>query len=70
MVSCSLKVIEELLEDHSFIRVHRSFVVNLEEVEKYVKADGGYLVMSDGSEILISRNKKEELFKRLLPSRE
>jgi two-component system LytT family response regulator len=68
VVSCTLKVIEELLEDHSFIRVHRSFVVNLNEVEKYVKGDGGYLVMSDGSEILISRNKKEELLKNLLKS--
>ena len=70
VVSCTLKVIEELLEDHSFIRVHRSFVVNLQEIEKYVKGDGGYLVMSDGSEILISRNKKEELLKKLLPSQE
>ena len=66
VVSCTLKVIEELLEDDSFIRVHRSFVVNLNEVEKYVKGDGGYLVMSDGSEILISRNKKEELLRNLV----
>jgi two-component system LytT family response regulator len=66
VVSCTLKVIEELLEDHSFIRVHRSFLVNLDEIEKYVKADGGYLVMSDGSSIYISRNKKEELLKKLL----
>jgi len=70
VVSCTLRVIEELLEDHSFIRVHRSFVVNLHEIEKYVKGDGGYLIMSDGSEILISRNKKEELLKKLLPNRE
>ena len=65
VVSCTLKVIEELLEDHSFLRVHRSFLVNLDEVEKYVKADGGYLVMSDGSHIYISKNKKEELLKKL-----
>jgi len=66
VVSCTLKVIEELLEDHSFIRVHRSFLINLDEIEKYVKADGGYVVMSDGSHIYISRNKKEELMKKLL----
>ena len=65
VISCTLKVIEELLEDYSFLRVHRSFVVNLDEVEKYVKADGGYLVMSDGSQIYVSRNKKEELLKKL-----
>ena len=65
IVSCTLKVIEELLEDHSFLRVHRSFLVNLDEVEKYIKADGGYLVMSDGSHIYISKNKKDELLKKL-----
>jgi two-component system LytT family response regulator len=70
LVSCTLKVIEELLEEYSFIRVHRSFVVNLNEIEKYVKGDGGYLVMSDGSEILISRNRKEELLKKLVAGRE
>jgi two-component system LytT family response regulator len=70
VVSCTLKVIEEMLEDYSFIRVHRSFLVNLHEVEKYVKADGGYVVMSDGSHIYISRNKKEELLKKLLPNKE
>ena len=70
VVSSTLKVIEKMLEDHSFIRVHRSFLVNLDEVEKYVKADGGYVVMSDGKHIYISRNKKEELLKKLLPNRE
>lgn len=70
MVSCTLKVIEEMLEDYSFIRVHRSFLVNLHEVEKYVKAEGGYVVMSDGSHIYISRNKKEELLEKLLPNKE
>jgi two-component system LytT family response regulator len=70
VVSCTLKVIEELLEEHAFIRVHRSFLVNLDEIEKYVKGDGGYLVMSDGSQILISRNKKEELLKKLLHDKE
>jgi two-component system LytT family response regulator len=70
VVSCTLKVIEEMLEVHSFIRVHRSFLVNLDEVEKYVRAGGGYVVMSDGKHIYISKNKKEELMKKLLPNSE
>ena len=65
-----MKLIEELLEEHSFIRVRRSFLVNLDEVEKYVKADGGYLVMSNGAQIHISRNKKEELLKKLVSGKE
>jgi two-component system LytT family response regulator len=62
-----LKEIEELLEDHSFVRVHRCYLVNLNEVEKYVKGEGGYLVMSDGSVVDVSRSKKEVLLRKLLP---
>lgn len=69
-VSATLKEIEESLEDHSFARVHRSYLVNLNEVEKYVKGEGGYLMMSDGSVINVSRYKKELLLKKLLPNRE
>ena len=70
IVSSTLKEMEEVLEDHSFARVHRSYLVNLNEVEKYVKGEGGYLIMSDGSMIDVSRNKKELLLKKLLPYKE
>lgn len=66
LVTRSLKEMEELLEEHSFVRVHRSFLVNLNEVERYVRGDGGYVMMSDGKMIDVSRSKKEELLKRLL----
>jgi two-component system LytT family response regulator len=70
IVSTTLKEIEESLEDYSFARVHRSYLVNLNEVEKYVKGEGGYLIMSNGSTIDVSRNRKEVLLKKLLPQRE
>src|SRR5688572_13663519 len=70
VVSRTLKEIEELLEEHSFARVHRCYLANLNEVEKYEKGDGGYLVMSDGTSIDVSRNKKEVLLKKLLPFKE
>ena len=69
-VSRTLKEIEELLEEHSFVRVHRCYLANLNEVEKYVKGEGGYLVMSDGTTIDVARNKKEVLLKKLLPYKE
>ena len=50
-----------------FVRVHRCYLANLNEVEKYVKGEGGYLVMSDGTSIDVARNKKEVLMKKLLP---
>ncbi len=63
--SKTLKEIEELLEDFSFIRVHHSFVININEIDKYIKGDGGYLIMSDGSNIDVSRSRKEFLLKKL-----
>ena len=63
IVSSTLKEIEEGLEDHSFARVHRSYLANLNEVEKYVKGEGGYLIMSDGSSVNVSRSRKEALLK-------
>ena len=70
IVSCTLKEIEEIMEDHSFIRVHRSYLVNLNEIEKYLKGEGGYLIMTDGSTIDVSRTRKETLLKKLLPYKE
>jgi len=66
LVTRSLKDIDESLEQHSFIRVHRYYIVNLNEIEKYIKGEGGYLVMSDGTTIDVARNKKEVLLKKLL----
>jgi two-component system LytT family response regulator len=68
-VSRTLKDIEEMLEEYSFLRVHHSYLVNLHEVRKYVKGEGGMLVMSDGSSIDVSRSKKEQLLKRLQPGK-
>ena len=70
IVSRTLKEIEELLEDHSFIRVHRCYLANLNEVEKYVKGEGGYLAMSDGTSIDVARNRKELLLQKLQPYKE
>ena len=69
IASRTLKEIEELLEEYSFLRVHHSSVVNLNEVQKYVKGEGGYLVMSDGSAVNVSRSRKEDLLKKLQPNR-
>ncbi len=64
-VSRILKEYEELLSDLNFFRVHNSCLVNLVHVTKYVKGDGGYVVMSDGSSVEVSRRKKTELINKL-----
>jgi two-component system LytT family response regulator len=70
VASRSLKEIEEMLEDYSFARVHNSWLVNLNEVEKYVKGEGGFLLMSDGTTIDVSRSRKEILLKKLQPNKQ
>ncbi len=60
-LSITLKSIEEKLEGLGFMRVHHSYLVNMDKVSQYVKSDGGYLIMSDNSMIPISRSKKSEL---------
>jgi two-component system LytT family response regulator len=67
--SRTLKEVEEMLDDYSFLRVHHSHLVNLNEVEKYVKGDGGYLIMSDKTTIDVSRSRKEILLKKLQPNK-
>jgi two-component system LytT family response regulator len=69
IASRTLKEIEEMLEEFSFLRVHHSYVVNLNEVNKYIKGEGGYLVMSDESAVDVSRSRKEMLLKKLQPGR-
>ncbi len=52
---------EELLKDNlNFFRAHKSHIVNLKFVEKYIRGDGGEIIMEDGTSISLSRNKKEE----------
>jgi two-component system LytT family response regulator len=69
IASRTLKEIEEMLEDYSFARVHHSSVVNLNEVEKYIRGEGGYLLMSDGTTVDVSRSRKETLLKKLQPNK-
>jgi two-component system, LytTR family, response regulator len=60
----TLKEVEEQLHDFTFfIRVHHSHVVNLNEVTKYIRGEGGYLVMSDNSSVNVSRSRKDALLK-------
>jgi two-component system LytT family response regulator len=69
IASRTLKDIEEMLEEYSFLRVHHSYLVNLNEVNKYIRGEGGYLIMSDDSTVDVSRSRKETLLKKLQPGR-
>lgn len=59
VVTRSLKDYEELLTPLGFFRIHQSHIVNLNQITRYVRGEGGYVTMSDGSTIDVSRRRKE-----------
>lgn len=67
-VICASKPIHEyetLLEDCGFVRIHKSFVVNLEHVKEYIRGEGGTVILSNGHDIEVSRRKKEIFMSRM-----
>lgn len=65
LISKNLKDFETLLSESGFCRVHHSSLINLHHIQKYVKGEGGYVVLTDGYHVDISRRKKEEFLKLL-----
>lgn len=65
LVSKPMKEFEEVLLQKGFFKVHKSTIVNISFAEKYVRGKGGYLVLTDGSSVVVSSRKKEELMKLL-----
>ena len=65
IVSRNLKDFETYLADAGFCRVHHSFLINLDHVKKYIKGEGGYVIMTDDHHVDISRRKKEEFMNLL-----
>ena len=64
----TLKEVEENIEGNPFFRIHQSHLVNMNHINKYIKGDGAYVIMKDGTHIGISRNKKEsfmETFRKI-----
>lgn len=60
LVSKKLGEFDEIEQHPDFFRSHRSYLVNLQHLDRFVKGDGGYLVMRNGDSVELSRYKKEE----------
>lgn len=65
IVSKTLKSFEEHLLKNNFCRVHSTHLINLAEVERYIKGDGGVVIMKDNTNIPVSRANKNELMEKL-----
>lgn len=58
LISRTLKFYEDLLKDFDFVRVHKSHLINMQYVVKYLKGKGGQVEMTDGSVVDVSVNQK------------
>ena len=61
LVSKTIARFEEMVDPNLFLRVHNSFLVNLNCISKYLRSDGGYLILENGKNIPVSRSKKAGL---------
>ncbi|WP_373516917.1 LytR/AlgR family response regulator transcription factor, partial [Pricia sp.] len=59
VISKNLKDFENLLSGSGFCRVHNSHLINLSHVKKYIKGDGGYVILTDDHHVDISRRRKD-----------
>lgn len=65
IASKGLKEFDHLLDPALFYRCHKSHIVNLQKVQRFVSYEGMYLQMHDGSRVDIARSAKEDLLQRL-----
>ena len=65
LVSKTIKEFSELLKASGFLRVHQSHLINLNYVDKYIKSEGGYILMKDQSSVPISLSNKQQVLRAL-----
>jgi len=59
LVSRSLKEYDEILSPLGFYRIHQSFLIKISFVKKYIKGEGGSVILENGKELDVSRRRKE-----------
>jgi two-component system LytT family response regulator len=65
IVSRTLKEYEDLLSDQDFFRVHHSTLINLNAIKKYVRGDGGQVIMTNDKSLDVSKRKKDAFLSRI-----
>ncbi len=60
LLSKTLQTFEEALTGNQFFRVHKSYLINLDYVSKYIKGDGGEILLTNGMHVVVSRTRKDE----------
>jgi two-component system LytT family response regulator len=69
LASKHLKYFEDLITSykaHQYLRIHQSHLINLLYVKKYFKGDGGYVIMKDGSQVLLSKKHRQKFITKMM----
>lgn len=66
VISKTLKEVEEVLAPYGFYRVHHSHLINRHLLQRYIKTEGGCIELTDGSQVPVSRQRKDDILKLLL----
>ena len=64
MVTKTLGDVQDVLEPREFVRVHRQYMVNLAHIQKLMKGEGTYLLLTNGVTIPVARQQKDRLMER------
>ncbi len=65
MLSKKIKEVEEFMHNAVFFRIHNSYLVNINYIKEYIKNDGQYVVLENGTNIPVARSKKNTLLQLL-----
>ncbi|GCC52016.1 DNA-binding response regulator [Chryseotalea sanaruensis] len=61
LICRTLKDVDSILRPNGFLRIHQSHLVNPQHLKRYVRSDGGYVVMSDDAQLSISKANKQQV---------
>ncbi len=65
LVSRTLKEYEDMLTGNDFFRIHNSYLINLNAIKKYIRGEGGQVIMSNEAVLDVSKRKKESFLKKI-----
>ena len=65
LITKTLKGIEGLLVGDDFIRIHNSHLVNINHIQKYVRGNGGHVVMNNNNTLNVARARKESFLEKI-----
>ena len=64
LVSKTLRDIQEILEERNFLRISRQHLINLDHIAKFMKGEGSYVIMTNGTSLNVSRTQNDKLIER------